>query len=75
MAKPTKPKPEPKKKAPKPVSETEAPARTLDDINASRGPDRVAALRNKFAEALEDPDMREAMARYIQRLLREDGKG
>ncbi len=58
-------KPEPQK--------AEPPARTLDDIDASRGPKRVKALRDKFEQALEDPDMREAMARYLQHLIR-DGK-
>jgi len=75
MAKPKTPTPDPKKKSAKPAPQAEPPPRTLDDINASRGPERVAALRDKFARALEDPDMREAMARYLQRLLREDGKG
>ncbi len=73
MAKPKKPdttkanakKPEP--------AQIEPPLRSLDDIDASRGPKRVKALRDKFEKALEDPDTREAMARYLQQLLR-DGK-
>lgn len=60
-------------KAKKPDPKAELPARTLDDIDASRGPKRVKALRDKFEQALEDPDMREAMARYLQNLIR-DGK-
>ncbi|MBL8642798.1 MAG: hypothetical protein JNK21_02610 [Rhodospirillaceae bacterium] len=67
MAKPKKPAPP---KTP-PVA-TDAPMRTLDDIDASRGPARVKALRDKFAKALDDPDMREAMARYLQTLIREE---
>jgi hypothetical protein len=66
MVKPAKPK--------KPEAEkTALPMRTLDDIDVSKGPKRVKALREKFEKALEDPDMREAMARYLQNLIR-DGK-
>lgn len=36
-----------------------------------RGIARTNALRQKFAKALDDPEMRAAMARYIQGLLRE----
>ncbi len=66
MAKPKKP--QPKKPTP---AKTEPPTRTLDDIDASRGPKRVKALRDKFEKALEDPDTRETMARYLQNLLRQ----
>ena len=34
----------------------------------------LKALRKKFSKAIDDPDMREAMARYIQDLLRDDGR-
>jgi len=71
MAKPKKPTVAPKKAAPLPA---EAPPRSLDDIDMERGPARVKALRDKFSKALENPDMREAMARYLQSLLREDRK-
>lgn len=61
------------KKPPKPQPKAALPddTRTLDDINVERGPARVKALREKFSKALDDPDMRAAMARYIQSLLRE----
>jgi len=50
------------------------PQRSLDDIDMERGVKKVKALREKFSKAIDDPDMREAMARYIQGLLREDKK-
>lgn len=62
------PKPPAKKPAP---TKAEPTTRTLDEIDASRGPKRVKALRDKFEKVLEDPDTREAMARYLQQLLRE----
>ena len=37
-----------------------------------RGIARTKALQQKFAKALDDPDTRAAMARYIQGLLREE---
>jgi hypothetical protein len=71
MAKPKKPDAKkPLIKKPEPAK-AELPARTLDDIDASRGPKRVKALQEKFAQALEDPDTRAAMARYLQSLLRQ----
>jgi hypothetical protein len=48
--------------------------RTLDDIDMERGVKKVKALRDKFSKAIDDPDMRDAMARYIQGLLREEKK-
>ncbi len=50
------------------------PQRSLDDIDMERGVKKVKALREKFRKAIDDADMREAMARYIQGLLREDKK-
>ncbi|MSQ85777.1 MAG: hypothetical protein EXR10_02875 [Alphaproteobacteria bacterium] len=52
----------------------EQPLRSLDDIDVERGVKKVKALRKKFSKAIDDPDMREAMARYIQDLLRDDGR-
>ncbi|MBL8628669.1 MAG: hypothetical protein JNM81_03505 [Rhodospirillaceae bacterium] len=72
MAKPKKSAPAKAEVAKAEVAKTEAHARTLDDIDASRGPKRVKALRDKFEKALENPDTREAMARYLQHLLRQD---
>jgi hypothetical protein len=63
-----KPKPPAQKPTP------EQPLRSLDDIDMEHGVKKVKALREKFSKAIDDPDMREAMARYIQGLLRDDGK-
>lgn len=59
----------PKPPAQKPT--TKHPLRSLDDIDVERGVKKVKALRDKFSKAIDDPDMREAMARYIQGLLRD----
>lgn len=64
-----------KAKTPKPEStKTEAPTRTLDKIDVGRGNAKIKALREKFSRALDDPDMRAAMARYLQNLLRDETK-
>ena len=54
---------------------TEQTPRSLDDIDMERGVKKVKAMREKFSKAIDDPNMRESMARYIQGLLRDDGKG
>lgn len=66
MAKAKKPNPSPTK--------TEVPVRTLDKIEVGRGNAKIKALREKFSRALDDPDMRAAMARYLQELLRNEPK-
>ena len=45
--------------------------RQLDLLDAFAG---AEALREKFSKAIDDPDMRAAMARYIRGLLRESEK-
>jgi hypothetical protein len=58
---------------PTPKKQPEAPGhRRVEDIDMERGIARTKALQQKFAKALDDPDTRAAMARYIQGLLREE---
>jgi hypothetical protein len=46
--------------------------RRVEDIDMERGIARTKALQQKFAKALDNPDTRAAMARYIQGLLRDE---
>lgn len=46
--------------------------KTLAEIDAARAKNKLAALRDKMSRAVDDPDVREAMVRYIQNLLREE---
>jgi hypothetical protein len=63
-----------KPKKPAPPATVPNATKTLDDIDVGRATARVKALRDQFNQALEDPDMREAMVRYLQNLLRDDQK-
>lgn len=46
----------------------------LDSIVVGKGDAKIKAIREKFRKALDDPDMRAAMTRYVQGLLREEKK-
>lgn len=46
--------------------------KTLAEVDAARAKNKVNALREKMSKAVDDPDVREAMVRYIQSLLREE---
>jgi hypothetical protein len=70
MAKPKPPKPA----AAPPAATAGPPPRTLDAIDVGRGQARLKALREKFGRALDDPDLRAALVRYIRSLLHENGK-
>jgi hypothetical protein len=48
--------------------------KSLAEIDAARAKNKFAALREKLSKAADDPDVREAMVRYIQNLLREESR-
>jgi hypothetical protein len=73
-----KPPAKPRAKAPAAKTtppEQDPPPRTLDDIDVNRATARLKALREKFGKAIDDPDVRAQMVRYLQGLLRENDKG
>jgi hypothetical protein len=46
----------------------------LDDIDVSHANARLKVLREKLGRAIDNPDVRAQMVRYLQGLLRGDGK-
>lgn len=64
-----------KPKKPKTTQAKAEPAtRTLDVSGVGKDAAKIKAIREKFAKALEDPEMRSAMVSYLQGLMREPPK-